>query len=226
MNAVIYYSNTNESKSIAQYLVAKLGYPLLDIFAAENCVWQNAVLVFPVYCQNIPQKVKKFLSCLKADNFAAIATYGKMSYGNVLYEIQKKYHKLVAAAYVPTKHAYIDEERFCLFDKLDVIANKFDNPQTVTVPKARKNPFANVLKKLRGRLGVKIIKDNSKCDGCGICAKMCDNNAVACGKFTNKCIRCMKCTVNCPRNALSVRLSPVMKKYLAKPKCTDLKIYI
>ncbi len=226
MNAVIYYSNTNESKRIAQYLAKKLGYTLLDVYDVNEYVYGNAVVVFPVYCQNIPNKVKEFLARFKADNFAAVATYGQMGYGNVLYEIQQKYARLTAAAYVPTKHAYLDGERFDRFDRLDVIADKFRCPALITVPKAHKHPFANFIKELRSRIGVKIIRDGSKCDNCGICAKMCNQHAIKNGKTTNKCIRCMKCVVNCPNNALTLRKSKIMAKYLSKPRQTELLIYV
>ena len=75
----------------------------------------TAAVVFPVYCQNIPKPVKRFLKGLEAKYVALIATYGKISYGNVLYEAQKLLHRLViAGAYIPMGHTYLDGD--CEFD--------------------------------------------------------------------------------------------------------------
>ena len=58
MKAVIYYSNTNESLRIAEYLAENLSYPLTDIRNALDNEYSDAVLVFPVHCQNIPDMLK------------------------------------------------------------------------------------------------------------------------------------------------------------------------
>ena len=106
MNSVIFYSNTGQSKAVAEYFADALSYPLLDIKENKTAEYQNLVLVFPVLCQNIPDVVKGFLQRIKVENLTIIATYGKMCCGNVLWEIQNKYqHTIVAAAYIQTKHS-------------------------------------------------------------------------------------------------------------------------
>lgn len=107
MNIVVYASYTGECQRIAQYLSKKTGYLLCSIEEISPASFENLILVFPVHCQNIPEAVKRFLSSVSVKHLAAIAAYGKMSYGNVLYEIQHRYpHTVVAGAYVPTKHSY------------------------------------------------------------------------------------------------------------------------
>ena len=225
MNAVVYYSNTDECKRIATYLAERLNYELVNITGAES-EYQRAVLVFPVHCQNVPKAVADFLERLTASDLSVIAVYGKMCHGNVLYEIQKKYHhKIIAAAYVPAKHTYIDESRFCDFDRLYPIIEKVANPSTVTIPKSYKNPFANVFMGLRSRMGVKIIRGGG-CSNCGVCQEICPEQAIVNGKPNRKCIRCLRCVASCPPKALTFKTAPFMTAYLKKKKQDELIIYV
>ena len=106
VNAVVFYSNTGESRAIAAYLADKLGYRLAALEDEKTEKYQSLVLVFPVYCQSIPRTVAAFLKKAEAQRLAVIAAYGKMHHGNVLYEIKTQYRKnIVAGAYVPTRHA-------------------------------------------------------------------------------------------------------------------------
>lgn len=146
MNAVIFYSNTGQSKAVATYFADALKYPLWDI--ETNCAkcYHNLVLIFPVYCQNIPDAVKAFLKKVNATNLTVVATYGKMCCGNVLQEIQRDYNQnVVAAAYVPTKHTYIEEDTpFCDYAKLVKVIEKIKDPAPIELPKLYKNPLANL----------------------------------------------------------------------------------
>ncbi len=226
MNAIVYYSNTNQSKQVAEYFSDKLGYPLIDITKVEEYTFDNLLLAFPVYCQATPDCVKEFLSKVSVNSLTLLATYGRMCYGNALWDIQRKYkHNVVAGAYIPTKHSYLVEKGFENFKELDVIIEKIKNPSTVELPKEYKNPFADFFKKTRSRLGVKIIK-GIDCDECGACDKLCINNAIKNGKTNSNCIRCLKCVTSCPKNALSIRVRLPLRLYLKKKKTDNLMIYI
>ena len=228
MNAVVYYSNTNQSKRIAEYFSAKLNFPIFTLNSLPNATFERIVLVFPVHCQNAPNVVRQFLSRLKADNLALIATYGRMNYGNVLNEIQRKFKlKIVAGAYIPTKHSYLNENEFNDFELLEPIFAKLSSPipSTVSIPKAFKNPFSDFFPTLRSRLGVKI-KRNSSCNGCGICAKNCPLQAIQNGKTNKRCIRCLRCVEECPKRALSFRLSLPMRLYLRKRKRNETLVFV
>lgn len=227
MNAVAFYSNTGESKAVAEYLANALGYPLADIERGGGSRYENLVLVFPVHCQNIPYAVKAFLKEIKVDNLTAVATYGKMCMGNVLYEIQRKYRmNIVAGAYIPAKHSYIEgDDSFSDFESLIPIIEKVKNPSAVRLPRLYKNPFASLFPQLRSRLGLKIIR-NSECNGCGICGRRCYFNAVKAGVTNGKCIRCLKCVAACPNKALSVKLRLPLRLYLRKKKVDKLIIYV
>lgn len=230
MNAVIYYSNTGESKRIANYVAEKTGFCLVDLTTVVEYKYDTAVVVFPVYCQNIPATVAKFLQRLQTKYTALVATYGKMHHGNVLYEIQRKYRlDVIAAAYVPTKHAYLNEPRFDGFDKLTPLINKLTDgekrPTTVKIPKSNKNPMADFAPTWRSRQGVKIVKSD-RCNGCGQCEKLCPEHAISSGKTNRNCIRCARCVNNCPQGALSLKLTYPMRKYLKRRKKDELVIYV
>ena len=47
MNAVVFYSNTGESKAVAAYFADQLGYPLADNESNSENVYQNLV----TYCK-------------------------------------------------------------------------------------------------------------------------------------------------------------------------------
>ena len=227
MNAVVFYSNTGQSKAIAAYFANQLGYPLADMETKCAEHYQNLVLVFPVHCQNIPDIVKIFLKNISVDNLTAIATYGKMCCGNVLCEIQKNYQKnIVAGAYIPTKHSYIDnDDVFCDFDKLKPIVEKVKEPSYMQLPKLYKNPLADVFPKLRSRLGL-TIQRSAACGGCNLCAERCSFGAIQSGITNRKCIRCLKCVEACPRQALKIKLGLPLKLYLRKKKTNELIIYV
>lgn len=226
MNGIIYYSNTGQSRKIAEYLSDKTSFPLYDIYDLPTREFDTAVLVFPVHCQNLPDPVKIFLKNIGIKIFGVIATYGRMCHGNVLYEIQKRYNRTVcAAAYVPTKHAYLNESDFTDLDALEPFVSKLNDPNPVSIPKSYKNPLSVMFKKLRSRMGVKIYKDG-KCDNCGICDKICKNNAIINGKTNRRCIRCLKCVAECPNNALRFNNRLPMRMYLRKKKINELTIYV
>ena len=227
MNAVVFYSNTGQSKVIATYFANQLGYPLADMEIKCAKHYRNLVLVFPVHCQNIPDIVKSFLKNISVENLTVVATYGKMCCGNVLYEIQKNYQKnIVAGAYIPTKHSYIDnDDAFCDLDELKPIVEKVKEPSYIQLPRLYKNPLADIFPKLRSRIGLAIQKSEN-CNGCNLCAERCSFGAIKSGTTNRKCIRCLKCVESCPRQALKIKLGMPLKLYLRKKKSNKIIIYV
>lgn len=226
MNAVIYYSNSNQSKAIADYLASELNLPSFDVIINKVKSFENLILVFPVYSQNIPQKIIDFLENVEIQYLSLVATYGKMSFGNVLYEISQQFQfQIVAAAYVPTKHTYLPHDiSFNDYAKLSPLLTAIKAKRPIVIPKAHKNLFANFFPTFRSRIGVKIIK-TFKCNECNLCQLICPLSAIRNGKTNNKCIRCLKCVYHCPQQALSFKLAFPLKKYLQKKPIEDLIIY-
>ena len=226
MNAVIYHSNTGQSKRVAEYIADITAFELYDIFDLSEYVFDTAILVFPVHCQGVPAHVKDFLARLRARNLVVIATYGRMCCGNALNYIQRRYrHNIIAAAYVPTKHSYLREDGFDDFERLNGIADKLNNPTPVKIPRRYKNPLSDFCKGLRSRIGVKMFKDEC-CNNCGQCSEVCNNNAIKNGKTNRNCIRCLKCVKECPNKAIRFELRLPMRIYLKKKKHDDLIMYV
>lgn len=225
MNGVIYYSNTGESLRIATYVSQKSGYPLFNLKQLEINTFQNLFLVFPVHCQNIPDSVKQKIAALQCNNIVLLVTYGKICYGNVLYEAAQLVKGTVrGGAYIPCKHAYLKEDTlFSEFEKLDVVIDSIHSNKEVSIPRTYKNPFANFFPKRRSQIGVKLIK-SADCTQCGICDKLC--SSIHFGIPDSTCIRCLQCVDRCPQNAISFHLTPLMSIYLKTFKCSDLIIYI
>ncbi len=212
---VIYYSNTGNSQAVAAYVGKSLGWETVRLQDEEATAFDKLVLVFPVYCQSIPSQVSDFLRRITVRSLVALATYGKMSYGNVLWEIGRKYRlPLVGGAYLPCRHSYLKgDEAFADFDRLDFVTGCFERGKEITVSKSPKNPFAGFFPVLRSQLGVKLVRKQD-CAACSACR---------CERKT--CIRCLRCVYACPQGNLDFRLSFFMRWYLRKKKVTDLVIY-
>ena len=225
-NAVVYHSNTGQSKAVAAYLAERLGYALVEMNEEKPFVGATLVLVFPVHGQDMPNVVKTFLRRVSAENLAAVATYGKMCHGNVLQEIQKKYFdRVVAGAYVPAKHTYLEENAELDFSALEPLIEKIKCPERVEIPRSYQNPLASVLPKLRIRMSGKIVKSEA-CVHCGACEHVCAYKAMQNGKVGANCVRCLKCVSMCPQGALRFQPSIFLRLYLRKKKQNETVIYV
>lgn len=69
------------------------------------------------------------------------------------------------------------------------------------------------------KLAKKIMKfkiDRKKCNGCGVCAKICPLSNISMKEvpqFSNKCIFCLRCVSYCPQQAMSNKI--LLKTYRA-----------
>ena len=215
MITVFCFSGSGHSLAVAKELSQMLDCEIRPI-DNKTTTADTAVVVFPVYCQNIPKPVKRFLKGLEAKYVALIATYGKISYGNVLYEAQKLLHRqVIAGAYIPMGHTFHDGD--CEFDvtQLMPIVRRMKAPRQVTNPKTVKNPLANIFPSLRSRIGVKI-KKGSNCCNCGLCERSCPVGAIRNGRIHSQCIRCLRCVTNCPQKALQYKNSRILDTYLKR----------
>lgn len=211
----------NELSEILNCGVTEIGYEF-EYSPDED----TAVVVFPVYCQNIPKIVKKFLRKLTAEHIVLIATYGRISYGNVLHEAQKLVRgKVIAGAYIPTGHTFLDGD--CSFDKdfLLPIAERIRQPQGVNIPRSKKDFLAFLFPDLRSRIGVNLTK-NKHCTNCGICENLCPTGAMKKNKINSKCIRCLRCASNCPQKALQYKNSRILNKYLKRHYKDEYILYL
>ena len=236
MNGVIYYSNTGRSRAVAEYFARETGWAAYDLNdskqaqAAADTAFERAVLVFPVYCQSIPDAVKALLDKLRARYLTAVATYGKMCYGRVLFELQRSYTagKRVGAAYFPMSHSYLKKEEEVPFISLYPLILKMreQNPKPAVINRTYKNPFVGVGKDARSRMLVKMVRDGSKCVGCGKCERDCLFGGIKNGRFNRRCKRCLKCVMECPTGALSFICRLPLRLYLKKKPIERFIIYV
>ncbi len=216
MIKVYYFSGNGHSCTVAEACANLLKGDIAEIHDKAETALEvhTAVVVFPVYCQNIPDPVKGFLRGLRAKYTVLIATYGRISHGNVLHEAQKLVqNEVIAGAYIPMGHTFLDGD--CAFDAecLHPIVERVAHPESIRIPADRKNVLANLFPGLRSRVGVRIVK-NEQCNHCGICEAHCPAQAIRDGKITAKCIRCLRCVVNCPQEALQYKNTWVLDWYL------------
>lgn len=227
MRVVIYYSNTGESYAVANALAARLEWPLSSLWELPEGRYETAVLVFPVHAQGIPDAVRDLLPRLSVEHLAAVATYGRISPGNALFELQKHFGRaLIVGAYVPTAHAYLPgDPRFVAVPELELLVQKILHPSPVRIPRRFKNPLATLFPGLRARVGVHLSK-NERCTGCGECTVRCPHGGIENGHPTRRCIRCLGCVANCPEEALEFRLHPLLRLYLSGKRRDDWILYL
>ncbi len=230
MIEVVYFSASGHCKEIADFCASTLKTKAVAVshdFNGNDV--KKILLVFPVYCQNIPSNVKEFIKKSKAEYAAMIAVYGGISYGRVLRDAQKIFKgKIVAAAYFPSGHSYLNDSSIGDLQTLvPLIAKLQSDTSVVKIPKTSKNVFADFAPAWRSRAGVKIIRSDA-CDNCNLCAKVCPRSAIQNGIPDKKCIRCVKCVHDCPKKALSFSLSPIMQGYLTSKRIrkNQIKVFL
>ena len=227
MTTVYCFSGSGHSMAVASKLAELLGCALCPIEAkGEPDEIGTAVVVFPVYCQNLPKPVKAFLKRLQAAHVALLATYGKISYGNVLYEAQKLVRgEVIAGAYIPIGHTFLQGDHTFDAACLLPLVERVNTPQRAVIPKCRKNPLANIAPALRSRLSVKLTKD-VRCTACGRCEKACPMGAIRNGRIGGACVRCLRCVSVCPENALQAKNSRLLDWYLHRYRKEEYILYL
>ena len=226
MTDVRYFTGSGHSEAIARACAGAMGEAALPM---GEPLRESAVLllVFPVYCERVPPPVAAYLKTCGADRAAFVAAYGGMSYGRVLHDAQALFRgTVVAAAVVPTEHAYtrdgypFDEAALAhLFEKV-----RSGERSPAVIPKGKRH-FLSGAPGLRSRLGVKLVR-SSHCSGCGACERACPMQAMHAGKPDGRCIRCLRCVQICPEGALSFRLSPLLKAYLRRRKTDETRLFL
>ena len=216
---VYYFTGSGNSREIALRLAEELDVSAVDITLSPKIVSADdvAVLVFPVYCQNIPKRAKSFLKESSADNIALIATFGRISYGNVIREaLSLTRSTLIAAACVPMRHSLVDEQRSFDVSLLSPLIERIQAPCAAgEIPNSKKDALADIFPDMRSRLGMKISRLDS-CVSCGKCDSECPTGAIRNGRIGSSCIRCQRCVHICPEHALEAKPCLVLKKYLDK----------
>lgn len=227
MNIIFYFSGSGKSRRLAEYLGKKLGFSVINIidcpydFSAEL-----AVVVFPVYCQNIPEPMKAFLSKLKAEKVAFAVTYGKKSYGNVIEEAANLTNsEFIGGVCVPCGHSFLFEPDDFDFASLMPFIERINNPQKAEAEHSKKDFYANIFPAQRTAIGIKINR-NVSCIECGNCSEICPVAAIKNGRINNNCIGCLRCVNECPEKALDFKAHRFLKFYLKKNRKNKIKLFL
>lgn len=221
MIKVYCFSGTGRSQAVADFFAQKLNTTVRHIGeTGVPAACRTAVVVFPVYCENLPPPVRDFLPRLEAEFVVLIACYGKMWHGNVLADGVKLVRgQVIAGAYVPIGHTYLQEPADFDREGLSPLFDRIREPRPADIPRQRKHWFADLVPGWRSRMGVKLIRNNN-CTSCGLCKTRCPMHT------RRACIRCLRCVQECPASALSVSLHLLMKNYLSKQRENTLKVYL
>ncbi len=227
MDKVYYFTGIGHSRAVAEYLADKLKRQPYDITVGKHEAEDTevTVVVFPVYCESIPDAVVDFLKTVTTGFAAIVAVYGGVSPGNVLFEAQSALKRpLTAAAAVPTGHSFLSGGD--TFDRvaLDGFIEKVNNPAFVAVPPMKKAFYADLFPEWRSRVGVKIKKSDT-CSECGNCEENCPVGAIRRGVPFDGCIRCLRCVSTCPERALSFECRPFLRRFLERKKKTETVLY-
>ena len=220
------FSGAGHSAEVAAYCAERLGGRVISIGEETKCRGERVLIVFPVYCENLPPPVAGFLRRAEAGCAALIATYGGMSYGRALYDAQQLFPgSVIAGAYIPTEHSLArDGWRFDGAPLASLLAKLSEGGTEIMLPKTPKHFFSDFAPAWRSRIGAKLVRDGN-CTGCNACGAACPMRAMRQGRANRDCIRCLRCVLACPQGALSVRLSPVLKHYLRRRRCNDTIVY-
>lgn len=226
MTAVYCFSATGRTRVVAEALAGLLGVAVQDMETAEIVPVDVAAVVFPVYCQNVPAPAADFLRRLAARYVLPVATYGKMHYGNVLQDAARLTRaQVIGGACIPIGHTYRGEPAEADADRMAPLADRMRHPQAVELPRAWKNPLADLMPTLRGVVGVRLTRTDA-CTQCGLCEARCPMGAIRDGIITGRCIRCLRCASECPQGALETRLHPALKWYLSGKQKEEWYIYL
>ncbi|MGN0503344.1 MAG: EFR1 family ferrodoxin [Ruminococcus sp.] len=229
MICIYCFSGTGHSRAVAKFFSDSLKTEITDIAQKMKlpCIESEiSIVVFPIYNGNIPKPVKLILPKINSKYFVLIATYGRMSTGNVLQESSKLVKgKVVTAAYVPTGHTYLNEPAEFDAEILQTILKQIAHPKEIIIKKERKGILPCIFPNLRSRSGVKIRRTDD-CNKCNLCVKNCPVKAITDKNIGKKCIRCLRCVKNCPENALIVSFNPLLKKYLKNKKIFRINLHI
>lgn len=241
MNTTIYYfSGTGNSLKVAKDLSEQLeNSKIVQISKKNMSIFKDTQsdkigFVFPVYFSGIPVMVNNFIEKLhiNKDTYVfAVATYGGMA-GISLKQIEKILSKKdvnlsasfginMPGSYQVMYPPFSEEQQTKLFknerEKLNEIVNVIKNNKIV---KQKSNVLMNTIGGLFSVTFKPQNKDKNfwtdeKCNGCGICAKICPANNIVITegkpKWQHQCENCVACMQWCPQSSIQYKKSTVKR---------------
>jgi len=226
---ICYFSGTGNSlwsaKKIAEIIAGECELINIGTEAQKNGITVEAaavILVFPSYAYGLPIIVSRFIknAVFKTPYIAAFVTYGTSPGGTLAAarRILRKYKGGVFFGRIPAVENYIAifgpprektaQKRLAMQrEATDQAARAVIERRTNKINTFRPfSAFISLLFSLAAKFFYKFYKITDRCNGCGICEKMCPVSAVTMSgsrpRFSGKCEHCNGCLNWCPQKAI------------------------
>jgi len=245
-NTIFCYSGTGNSLASAKQLSEYFSMPVKmiteELIAKKPAVLgEFCIIIFPSYAYGAPLSVRRFAK--KADfnvkYMVLLTTYGS-HYGGTLAEIirllKRKKQKVsysdgikCVENYIPifglTKEekvkARIEAQHKKTKDLIPLLEQRLNNKRRTFKPFSL---FISKIFRTFKPLFPKFYRVKNRCNGCGICAKVCPTNAIKIVKKAKryvpkfkalKCDHCQGCLQLCPSKAIRfARVRPKTGRYI------------
>jgi ferredoxin/flavodoxin len=250
MDSVIYYfTGTGNSLKVAKDIASRLGNTSLikvckdTMMLSEGTKFKKVGIVFPVYYYGLPVMVKEFVEnlILNSNSYVyTIATCGG-SVGASVKQLQKILDNkgiLLSSAFtivMPDNYQVMysppsDEKQQKLFklegEKAQHIADVINKLEKTSFEEINSFP-AKLLGGILSKNFNPKDKDRNfwsdeKCNGCGICAKVCPANNIKIEEnrpqWLHECEHCLACLHWCPKHSLQYKKGTIKRKRYHHPE--------
>ena len=248
---IFYFSATGNSFQVAQDIALELGdTEIISIpkLMDRNEIIVNTErigVVYPVYMFGMPLIVIEFLKRLKLNSshyIFAVATYGGKAGSSLLetknllntmgLKLSAGFLVMMPGNYTPLYGAITQEKQQEMFDKekqkVKVIVDAIKEEKEM--PPEKDSPVFNLIFSglLRSVCLLRIHKmDKSfwadeKCNGCGVCVKVCPVGDIKMSEkrpsWLGKCEQCMGCLQWCPQEAIQFGKNTSGRKRYRNPR--------
>lgn len=221
----VYFSPSGTTKRIMQQISVAFSENSKELDLLQEQIQQplyfdekDVVLVgMPVFAGRVPETCLKSLKQLQGKKTAAIicVVYGNRAYDDALLELKEimeaqDFVVIGAAAFI-AQHSMFPKVGVNRPDEADMLKIKnFANDCIDKLKLESCGQWVNL--KIEGNNPYKAYSEipvqpsgNDKCDGCGICVKICPVNAIDGQQpretAKDKCISCTACIASCPQKA-------------------------
>ncbi len=224
---VFYFTATGNSLYVAKQFDDN---PVSIVKTQKNAIYtdESIGIVCPTYCGEIPKIVFNFIKSSKFNTpyLYLILTYGmsESDCPEFTYNQCKKvgvtfdyisFIKMVdnyLPAFDMAKEKKIDKEIPSQIERIKTEIERYKKDIPVANDEGRKlhKQVALMNKLFPAANNGSMLKITDKCNGCGICARVCplDNFEITNGKakrINKKCEFCLACIHHCPNNAISLK---------------------